>query len=63
VDHSIARLWDRVQLCLQLRCLPSELDAEDNIDIEAIKAVLSARAEIEKEEYESNRNRVNGNLG
>ena len=43
VDRSVRVLWDRINLAMIFHCLPSEIDNESNVDIEATKIILAAR--------------------
>lgn len=52
VDPAISALWNRINLAMILQCLPSEIDNESHIDIEAIKIILSARKEMKEREQE-----------
>jgi len=52
VDKSVKHLWDRINLALILNCLPSDIDSENNKDIEAMKIVLTAKNE--KDERDKN---------
>lgn len=45
MDDSIAALWNRVNLAMALHCLPSEIDNESHIDIQAIMTILAAQSE------------------
>lgn len=48
VDSSISSIWNRINLCLELHCVPSAIDNESHRDIQAIKVILSAREELRK---------------
>ena len=46
VDPSIRRIWNRINLALIFHCLPSQIDNETNMDVQAAKIILSAREEM-----------------
>jgi hypothetical protein len=50
VDPSIKHIWNRINLAIIFHCLPSAIDKEANIDIQASKIVLSAREEMKEKQ-------------
>lgn len=43
-------IWNRINLAIAMRCLPSEIGNESSKDIQAIQIILSAKAEMDKRE-------------
>lgn len=53
VDKSILHLWNKINLSMYMRCLPSQIDSEASRDIQAVKVILNAREEMRKREQGS----------
>jgi len=45
-------LWNRINLALILKCLPSQIDNESRRDIEAIITLLDAKEEMKERNNE-----------